>query len=220
MFITFEGIEGCGKTTQIKLLEKRLNGYSIPHVTTLEPGGTRIGVRIREILLDSGNRDLHPLTELLLYAADRAQHMEEVIQPALKLGKWVICDRFFDATVVYQGAARGQDMDFIRILNEKITNGIRPDITFLLDCPVEIGLKRAIDRNNGQEINWMDRFEREKIDFHLKVREGYLKLAKEERMRFIIVDASRPVEEVQSSILTELQSYLNETLENLGGNDE
>ncbi|MBN2062284.1 MAG: dTMP kinase [Deltaproteobacteria bacterium] len=205
MFITFEGIEGCGKTTQIRLLGKRLNHHSIPHIITLEPGGTRIGKRIRDVLLDSGNKDICTLAELLLYEADRAQHVEEVINPALKLGKWVICDRFFDATTVYQGAARGHEMEFIRILNEKVTKGVRPHMTFLLDCPVEIGLKRAIDRNAGQEVGRMDRFERERIDFHLRVREGYLRLAEAEKRRFFIIDASRSVQEVESMILSALQ---------------
>jgi dTMP kinase len=220
LFITFEGIEGCGKTTQIRLLEERLKHYSIPYTTTLEPGGTRIGKRIREILLDSGNKDICPITELFLYAADRAQHVEEVILPALNLGKWIICDRYFDATVVYQGSARGQDIEYIKILNEKATSGIKPDITLLLDCPVEIGLKRAIDRNTGQEADHMDRFERERIDFHLKVREGYLKLAREEKKRFFVVDASRSVEEVESSILSVLQPYLNEKLKNIDTYDQ
>ena len=129
MFITFEGIEGCGKTTQVKRFAKRLKGLGISLITTLEPGGTRIGKDIRKILLDSRNRNLSPLTELFLYAADRAQHVKELIKPALDEGKWVICDRFFDATVAYQGIARGQDMELIGILNEEATQGIQPDIT-------------------------------------------------------------------------------------------
>ncbi|MBW1798594.1 MAG: dTMP kinase, partial [Deltaproteobacteria bacterium] len=139
MFITFEGIEGCGKTTQIKRLVDRLGEFSIPRVLTLEPGGTRVGKDIRRILLDSRNHALSHLAELLLYAADRAQHVEEVVRPALDRKEWVLCDRFFDATTVYQGYVRGQDMALIKTLNEKACLGIRPDITFVLDCPVETG---------------------------------------------------------------------------------
>jgi dTMP kinase len=147
LFITFEGIEGCGKTTQVQRLEKFLEDHDIPVLFTLEPGGTRIGTNIRRILLDIENNNIAPLAELLLYEADRAQHVEEVIKPALDEGKWVVCDRFFDATVAYQGSARGQDMKLIQYLNDKVTQGIRPDLTFLLDCPVRQGVKRALMRN-------------------------------------------------------------------------
>ncbi len=131
----------------MRRLAKELQGCGMYLVTTLEPGGTKVGKHIRQILLDTQNKNLTPLAELILYATDRAQHVEEVIKPALDQGKWVICDRFFDATVAYQGAARGQDMKLVRLLNEKATQGIRPDITFLLDCPVHVGLDRALRRN-------------------------------------------------------------------------
>ena len=209
MFITFEGIEGCGKTTQVKRLVKRLEGYNIPLITTLEPGGTDIGRRIRKILLDSNNRNLSPLTELLLYAADRAQHVEEVIKQALDQGKWVICDRFFDATVAYQGSAREQDMELIKILNDKVTKGIKPDLTFLLDCPEEVGLGRAITRNKTQSQQGQDRFEREKLDFHRAVREGYLELARKNRKRFAVVDAKLTEDEVEKKIFDHIKPFLN-----------
>jgi dTMP kinase len=199
LFITFEGIEGCGKTTQIQRLEKRLDHHEIPLITTLEPGGTGIGANIRRILLNAENKQLAPLAELLLYAADRAQHVEEVIKPAIREGKWVLCDRFFDATVAYQGSARGQDMKFIQSLNEKATQGIRPDITFLLDCPVDIGLKRALTRNQSVH-DGQDRFEKEKLQFHETVREGYLMLARKNKERFIVIDATRSVEDVEKDI--------------------
>ena len=147
MFITFEGIEGCGKSTQAKRLFDRLTRLKVPVVSTLEPGGTRIGQSIRHILLDSRNQDLAPLAELLLYEADRAQHVEQVIRPALTDKNWVICDRFFDATLSYQGYGRGLDLSLIQELNQKATSGLRPDITLLVDCPVEVGLERALSRN-------------------------------------------------------------------------
>jgi dTMP kinase len=208
LFITFEGIEGCGKTTQVKRFVKRLKGLGISQVTTLEPGGTRIGKGIRKILLDSRNKNLSPLTELILYAADRAQHVEEVIKPALDEGKWVICDRYFDATVVYQGIARGQDMKLIQVLNEQVTKGIQPDVTFLLDCPVDMGLHRALERNEAQSQKGQDRFERETIDFHRAVRDGYLDLARKNQDRFVIVDATLPKDEVEKKIFQHIEPYL------------
>jgi dTMP kinase len=208
LFITFEGIEGCGKTTQVRRFARRLKRRGIPLVTTLEPGGTRIGKKIRRILLDARNKDLSPLTELILYAADRAQHVEEVIRPALDQGKWIICDRFFDATVVYQGKARGQDMKLIRILNEKATRGIWPDITYLLDCPVDTGLGRALKRNETQSQKGQDRFEREALVFHNAVREGYLDLARENKNRFVIIDATLPKNEVEGKIFQHIEPYL------------
>ena len=208
MFITFEGIEGCGKTTQVRRFVKRLERRGISLVTTLEPGGTRIGKDIRKILLDSRNKNLSSLAELILYAADRAQHVEEVIKPALDEGKWVICDRFFDATVVYQGMARGQDMELIRILNEKATQGIRPDITFLLDCPVDMGLGRDLERNEVQSQKGQDRFEREALDFHKAVREGYLDLARKNQDRYVIIDATLPKDEVEGVIFQHIEQYL------------
>jgi dTMP kinase len=208
LFITFEGIEGCGKTTQLKRFAKRLKGLGISLITTLEPGGTRIGKDIRQILLDSRNRNLSPLTELFLYAADRAQHVEELIKPALDDGKWVICDRFFDATVAYQGIARGQDMELIGILNEEATQGIQPDITFLLDCPVHMGLNRALERNETQSQKGQDRFEREALDFHRAVREGYLELARKNQDRFVIIDTTLPKDEVEEKIFQHIEPFL------------
>ena len=208
MFITFEGIEGCGKTTQVKRFAKRLKGLGISLITTLEPGGTRIGKDIRKILLDSRNRNLSPLTELFLYAADRAQHVKELIKPALDEGKWVICDRFFDATVAYQGIARGQDMELIGILNEEATQGIQPDITFLLDCPVHMGLNRALERNETQSQKGQDRFEREALDFHRAVREGYLELARKNQDRFVIIDTTLPKDEVEEKIFQQIEPFL------------
>ena len=208
MFITFEGIEGCGKSTQAKRLVNRLKELAVPLVFTLEPGGTSVGQKIRRILLDSRNQHLSPLTELLLYAADRAQHVEEVIKPALEQEKWVLCDRFFDATTVYQGYARGLDMKLIVTLNEKASPGIRPDITFLIDCAVEIGLERALERNRIQFQEGQDRFEREKKDFHEAVREGYLTMAMEDRERFVVVDGTLKEDELEEIIFKHVEPFI------------
>ena len=208
MFITFEGIEGCGKSTQAKRLVNRLRELAVPLVFTLEPGGTSVGQKIRSILLDSRNQHLSPLTELLLYAADRAQHVEEVIKPALEQEKWVLCDRFFDATTVYQGYARGLDMKLIVTLNEKASPGIRPDITFLIDCAVEIGLERALKRNRIQFQEGQDRFEREKKDFHEAVREGYLTMAMEDSERFVVVDGTLKEDELEEIIFKHVEPFV------------
>ena len=208
MFITFEGIEGCGKSTQAKRLVNRLRELAVPLVFTLEPGGTTVGQKIRRILLDSRNQHLSPLAELLLYAADRAQHVEEVIKPALEQEKWVLCDRFFDATTVYQGYARGLDMKLIVTLNEKASPGIRPDITFLIDCAVEVGLKRALKRNKIQFQEGQDRFEREKKDFHEAVREGYLTMAMEDPERFVVVDGTLKEDELEEIIFKHVEPFI------------
>ena len=210
MFITFEGIEGCGKSMQAKRLVNRLRELAVPLVFTLEPGGTTVGQKIRLILLDSRNQHLSPLTELLLYAADRAQHVEEIIKPALEQEKWVLCDRFFDATTVYQGYARGLDMKLIVTLNEKASPGIRPDITFLIDCAVEVGLKRALKRNKIQFQEGQDRFEREKKDFHEAVREGYLTMAMEDRERFVVVDGTLKEDELEEIIFRHVEPFISQ----------
>lgn len=208
MFVTFEGIEGCGKTTQIERFADTLKRQGIPLITTFEPGGTRIGNDIRRILLDVHNEDLTPLAELILYAADRAQHIEEVIKPALDRGEWVICDRFIDATLAYQGAARSQDVRLIQILNERSTLGISPDVTFLLDCPVEIGLERARKRNTALSDEEQGRFERETLDFHNRVRRGYLDLANEHKERIVIIDASLSEDEMEKEIFKHIEPHL------------
>lgn len=208
MFITFEGIEGCGKTTQVNLLVNYLKENNISCLKTLEPGGTDIGQDIRKILLNSKNTHLAPLTELILYAADRAQHVNEVIKPALDQGKWVICDRYFDATVAYQGFGRGMDMELIESLNSQAAAGVSPDLTILMDCPEEVGLKRALERNKNQNLEDQGRFEKEKMEFHRMVRDGYLSLAEKYRGRFRIIDASRSVDEVRQDIKCLLDSYI------------
>jgi dTMP kinase len=208
VFITFEGIEGCGKTTQIKLLAKWLTQLGIPVIRTFEPGGTKIGHKIRRILLDTHNQHLDSLAELLLYIADRSQHMAEVVKPALAQGQWVLCDRFSDATVAYQGKARGQDLGLIRLLNTQAKAGIEPDLTFILDCPVEVGLGRALERNQSGTLKGQDRFELEKLTFHEKVRQAYLELARQEPKRFVILDGTLPVARIEQIIREYLQPWL------------
>lgn len=208
MFITFEGIEGCGKSTQAGYLVDRLRNSGIPVCSTMEPGGTRVGQDIRRILLSSQNRNLCPLAELLLYAADRAQHVEEVIRPALAQGKWVVSDRYLDATLVYQGYARGQDISLIRGLNEKVSLGIWPDITFLIDCPVEVGIERALERNKTFLEEGQDRFEREREEFHESVRQGYLSIAKEEPERYVVVHGTLKEEELAEIIFEHVRPLL------------
>jgi dTMP kinase len=206
LFITFEGMEGCGKTTQVERLEMSLASRGISVVRTFEPGGTPAGDKIRRILLDRENQDLSPVAELCLYEADRAQHVALVIRPALDRGQWVVCDRFYDATVVYQGIARGQDLALIELLNSIVTKGIRPDLTFLLDCPVEEGLKRALGRRQSVSEKGQDRFEREAVAFHELVREGYLKIARMEPDRFVVINASLDPDEVEAVVLGSVEA--------------
>ena len=208
MFITFEGIEGCGKTTQVKRLGDHLTDLGIPPILTLEPGGTRICQDIRSILLDTKNKELSPLAELFLYAADRAQHVEEVIRPALSQGKWVVCDRFFDATMAYQGYAREQDISLIKILNEKACPGIKPDVTVLVDCPVEVGLERALMRNKVLQQEEQARFEKEKMAFHEAVRKGYLQIAEKEPERFVVVDGTLSIDELELAIFEHIKPHI------------
>ena len=208
MFITFEGIEGCGKTTQVKRLGDRLTALGIPVLLTLEPGGTRICQDIRSILLDTKNKALSPLAELFLYTADRAQHIEEIINPALSQGKWVVCDRFFDATMAYQGYARGQDVSLIKILNERTCSGIKPDMTILVDCPVEVGLERALMRNKMLQQEEQARFEKEKMEFHEAVRKGYLQIAKTEPERFVVVDGTLSMDDLETAIYDHIKSHI------------
>jgi len=200
-FITFEGVEGCGKTTQLHLLKEFLTGCGCTVTATREPGGTAIGDSIRMLVLASGSVSIDSITELMLYEASRAQHMHEVIGPALADGHIVLCDRFGDATLAYQGYARGLPVDFIEALNRFTTGDRNPDLTILLDCPVELGLERARDRaaRTGQGMN-EDRFEQEALDFHHRVRQGYLDIARRSGSRFLILDGSRDPAAVQSVI--------------------
>lgn len=201
LFITFEGIEGCGKTTQIELLAAWLETRGLGCVRTREPGGTAAGEAIRGIFLNSGHTELTALTELLLVTAARAQHLHEVVMPALNAGGIVVCDRFFDATAVYQGCAGGLDRDLIERSHELFCAGLRPDITLLLDCPVYLGLGRSRARNDEAGLSIAEgRFEDKDGDFHENVRLGYLERARREPGRFAIIDARASVEQMQRQI--------------------
>ncbi len=201
MFITLEGIEGSGKTTQLAYLAEFLDRRGHDCVITREPGGTKIGEKIRSILLDPESKGVEPLTELLLYTADRSQHINEVINPLLSVGKTVLCDRFFDATVVYQGFARGLDIRLINRLHQLICNDLKPDITILLDLEPDVGLSRAWKQiNNGARNKIETRFEKEAFSFHEKVRAGYLKLAHLEPGRFYVIDAMQDEKKVRDDI--------------------
>ena len=208
-FITFEGIEGCGKTTQIRLADAWLRERGIPVVATAEPGGTPLGRKIREILLNRGSCAIGAEAELLLFAAARAQHVRETILPALEAGRWVLCDRFSDATAAYQGFGRGLDAVFIRTLNDFSALSLKPDLTLLFDLPVEAGLARAKKRTAGIRPEAAeDRFEQEEKAFHGKVREGYLNLAAEEPERFRIIDGAASVEKAQCEVCRHLTALL------------
>jgi dTMP kinase len=208
MFITFEGIEGCGKSTQVKILAEELSRSGLCVRVTREPGGCAIADKIRSILLDADNAAITPLTELLLYAAARSQHLHDTVLPALAEGAIVICDRFTDATVAYQGYGRSLDQALIRQLNALATQGLTPDMTILMDCPVEIGLGRAISRINGIQGEKEERFEQESLQFHEAVRNGYLSLAHSEPERFVIVDASGQISHIATSISTVVTARL------------
>ncbi len=212
MFITLEGIEGSGKTTQIKNIVEFLENKGYDCIVTREPGGTKIGGKIRSILLDPENRDMEPACELLLYFSDRVQHIKELINPALSEGKTIICDRFFDATLVYQGYARGLSIDLIIKLHQMIAYGLKPDITILLDLLPEIGLSRAWEQiDNGSRSGDETRFEKETLLFHEKIRAGYLELARLEPKRFRIIDASKNKDQVKQQIIKKLSLFLKTT---------
>jgi len=201
MLITFEGIEGCGKTTQIDLLSDHLvkQGYSV--VKTREPGGTSFGEALRKLLLTKG-MNVGPMCELMVFMAMRAQHMDEVILPAIKEGQIILCDRFTDATYAYQGSGRKIETQVIDALNAMVTKGIRPNLTILLDISVEKGLKRRAAASD------MDRIEAEEISFHQRVRKAYGRLAKEDPKRFFVVDASLKVRAIHDLIKTKVGNTL------------
>lgn len=193
-FITFEGVEGCGKSTQVRRLQQHLAKLGRDVLVTREPGGTPIAEAIREILLDCAHDRMQPMTELLLYAAARAQHVAEVIAPALQAGRIVLCDRFADSTTAYQGAGRGVEPDSVAMVHRLATQGLWPDLTIVLDVPAEVGLARA------RAASGLDRIENECIEFHQRVREGFLKLAKEEAQRVRVIDGAGSEQEVADKI--------------------
>lgn len=193
-FITFEGTDGSGKTTQIKLLEEYLKDKGYEVVLSREPGGTKVSELIRDLILDPANTEIVPLTEMILYAASRAQHVAQVIMPSIEAGKIVICDRFVDSSYAYQGCGRGLDLRLIADVNRVAIDGISPDITFFLDIDPETAIKRRINATGA------DRIEQEKLDFHKRVYEGYKKMSLLFPDRIMTIDAEKPIEEISFQI--------------------
>jgi dTMP kinase len=214
MFVTFEGIEGCGKTTQMGLAAERLVSEGSRVVQTREPGGTRIGEQIRSVLLSPEHGNMSPVAELLLYEACRGQLVAELVRPELEKGALVFCDRYFDATTAYQGYGRGLDLDLIEGLNDAAGQGIAPDLTILLDCTVEKGFERIRSRYQDQSRKGgqgaPDRMETEDTAFHERIRNGYLTLAEKHGHRIRVVDASGGLEEVHRKVMDCLRQVLKE----------
>jgi dTMP kinase len=215
MFITLEGIEGAGKTSQMDHIVALMTARGIECATTREPGGTAIGAQIRKVLLNPKNHDLDANAELMLYVADRVQHIKTVIEPHLKAGRAVLCDRFFDATLVYQGYARGLDKELIRNLHLLVCGDLKPDLTLLFDLDPQTGLARAWRQiDNGARTKQESRFEKEELEFHEKVRQGYLDLARIEPQRFRIIDAEQDPRRVSENIAMVLSDFLSHRGEN------
>jgi dTMP kinase len=200
-FITVEGIEGTGKSTNIEFLTTLIeqNGYEV--FCTREPGGTPMAEKIRALLLEHGHEPLPEIAELLLFFASRSLHLRNAIVPALDEGKWVVCDRFTDASRAYQGSGRGLDLDRIEHLAAWVQEGLEPDLTILLDAPAEIGMQRAAERGDA------DRMDSEELSFYRRVRAGYLALADKHPERFAVVDASQPLSGVQGAIAGKLRRF-------------
>jgi dTMP kinase len=202
-FLTIEGIEGVGKTTQVARLSKTLAERGIPHVVTREPGGTLLAEEIRDLVLSPREEPLPPVAELLLMFAARSVHLANHIEPNLSTGKWVVCDRFTDATYAYQGAGRRMSQDDIRCLETIVQGARRPDLTLLLDVPVDVGLERTRKRDSGKTL---DRFERERAEFFERVRGGYLLRARAEPERMAVIDAAASMDDVTARIMEVLRS--------------
>lgn len=201
-FITVEGIEGVGKTTNMEYLQQLIMAAGKELVVTREPGGTPLGEAIRTLLLDPAYKGMDPDCELQLMFAARAEHLDKVIKPEIEAGRWVLCDRFTDATYAYQGGGRGLDMEKIAILEQLVQGDFRPDLTLLLDVPVEVGLARAGNRSAP------DRFEQEQVEFFERVRRAYLEMAATHNDRYRVIDASQPLENVQRQLDTVIKTIL------------
>jgi len=209
IFITFEGIEGCGKSTQAKLLSKALRSFGQSVLLTREPGGPRISEEIRSILLNKEFTEMNRLTEVFLYMASRAQHTLEWIIPALQEGTIVISDRYYDSTYAYQGAAREIPEKEIETINTIATTGLKPDVTYIVDVPVVIGLDRL---HNGTKAEDIDRLESEDIDFHERVKTGYLELAEKEPERVVVIDGTKNVKAIHQDIMKDMKKRYNNLL--------
>jgi dTMP kinase len=207
--ITFEGIEGSGKSTQMRLIAEHLIKQHVPLLITREPSGTDIGRKIGDILFNRGHNDIFAETEAFLFCAARAQHVREMIMPALNQNKVILCDRFSDATYAYQGAARGLNLEFIKVINDYSSLGLKPNLTLLFDLPVEIGLQRAKQRDNClQDSSFSDRFERESLNFHNKVRAAYLNILKSEPERFRLIDAASDIDTIQKEVRRHIEEFI------------
>jgi dTMP kinase len=204
-FITLEGLEGSGKSTQIARLERHLVARGIDVTVTREPGGTPLAEKLRQVVLSPGNENISAAAETLIMFAARAVHLDSLIRPALAAGRWVLCDRFTDATYAYQGAGRGVGEAFIQSLETLVQGNLRPDLTLLLDLPAEVGLRRAAARR-GREAP--DRFELEGSEFFQRVRARFLALAEEHPERISVVNADRPLEEVTADLIAHLDTLL------------
>jgi dTMP kinase len=202
-FITLEGGEGVGKTTNVPFIKNYLQGQNIPVIVTREPGGTPLAEKIRELLLNSNDEEVTSHAEILLMFAARVQHLNHVIKPALAQGQWVLCDRFTDATYAYQGGGRGMSLETIGWLENFVQDGLRPDLTLLLDVPIETGMARAKNRA-GQ----LDRFESEQFEFFNRVRQVYLNQAQQFPERIKIIKADQPLADVQKAIVKNLKPLL------------
>ncbi len=208
-FITFEGIEGSGKSTQVAMLKKKLEDRGVPTLCVREPGGTPVGQHVRKILLNPETGDLDPLTELLLFWAARRELVKNVITPALEQGQTIVCDRFADSTTAYQGYGRGVDMEIIDTMAKIMRNGVWPDRTIILDLPAGAGLNRALDRIMFKGST-DTRFEDEGLEFHRRVRNGFLKIAESNPDRVKIVNAEGSLEEVSEAVAGALEDILPE----------
>jgi dTMP kinase len=204
-FITFEGSEGCGKSTQLELAATALekSGYEV--LVTREPGGSKIGEAIRELLLNPQGEEITPLTEFLLFSAARAEHVQKVILPAIKIGKIVLCDRFYDSSIAYQGGGRGLSFEFIAVVNHLVAKETPHNHTLLFDLDSAQGMQRVNQRLQGQEA---DRIEKQALSFHQKVRQAYLYLAKAEPQRYRLFDAAEPIEKLHLQVMLELSKLL------------
>jgi len=199
LFITFEGPEGSGKTTQMELLRDYLEEKGYPVLATREPGGTNIGDQIRAILLDPRNTDMLPASEALLFSAARAQIVHQVIRPHLQQGGIVLCDRYADSTLAYQGYGHGLDLGMLRTITALATGGLKPDLIVYLDIDIEQGLRRKLAAHQTKRAEW-NRLDQQELNFHRRVREGYLQMAAEEPDRWLVIDATQPVEAIQALI--------------------
>jgi len=207
LFLTFEGMDGCGKSTQMRRLVDRLRGMRKTVLETAEPGGTPIGVQIRRILLAAANQELSPTAELLLYFAARAQNVDQWIEPALERGEIVIADRFTDSTMVYQGCGRGLGAETVLALDRIACRGLQPDLTLLLDIDLETSLARARARNAAAAHN-ETRMDEQSVEFHRQVREAYLALAEREKQRIRVIDGRAARDEVEAAIWRVVRPYV------------